>query len=94
LREPLLLGAELDELLPRCTPLLLLVLIEPAFVLVAAPDGSLMLLRPLVEPVAPWSLLPLQPTNKSAAPANANSFFIMVTFLLQTVSSPRPLLNR
>jgi hypothetical protein len=63
------------------------------------PAGSLMLLprEPalLREPVVsvPWSL-PLQPTNNTAALAIANSFFIMVIFLLQTVSRRSPLLNR
>ncbi len=55
------------------------------FVLVEEPDGSLMLPRELDEPLdddplVPWSL-PLQPTNKTAALAIANSFFIMVIFL-------------
>lgn len=101
---PLLLGEllgalELDELPAPCAPLLLFEF--KLFVELGAPDGSLMLLpllryeplRPALEPVVsvPWSLL--QPTNNAAAPTIANSFFIIVTFLLQTVSSRERSLN-
>lgn len=85
----LLLPGWLDELPEPCTPLLLFVLrLEPE--LEPEPDGSLMLLpRELDDPlddipdrdgavpdVSLWSL-PLQPTNNAAAPAIANSFFII-----------------
>lgn len=79
LRElPLLLGELLGALLNA----------ELLFVFMGAldePDGSLMLLplelgELLVD--VPWSL-PLQPTNNAATLAIANSFFIMVNFLLQ-----------
>lgn len=66
--------------------------------LTAEPEGSLIVPRepaePLDElPLVPWSLLPLQPTNNTAALAIANNFFIMVCFLPATVSPPRQLLN-
>jgi hypothetical protein len=99
---PLLLGDEL-ELPELCTPLLLLVLLFKLDPLDDEPDGSLMLLprvldeevgvRPDEDVPAVPSSLPLQPTNNTAALAIANSFFIMVTFLLQTVSSTLQSLN-